>query len=81
MLNAVMAQAHRACSLDTEQLATAAEAGSIFESRIVDMFREDWTRAMRTVPLKTIAIVDRNPSQQYLYAEFRKRPAQPPMIS
>jgi hypothetical protein len=70
MLNAVMAQAHRACSLSTEQLATAAAAGVIFETRIVDMFREEWARARRGVPLKTIAIVDTNPSQQYLYAEF-----------
>jgi hypothetical protein len=70
MLNAVMAQAHRACSLDTEQLATAAAAGAIFESRIIDMFRQEWTRAGRAAPLKTIAIVDTDPAQQYLYAEF-----------
>ncbi|MBC7454203.1 MAG: hypothetical protein H7335_10945 [Massilia sp.] len=70
MLNAVMARAHRACSLNTEQLATAAAAGAIFEDRIADMFREEWARAGRTAPLKTIAIVDTDPSQQYLYAEF-----------
>ena len=70
MLNAVMAQAHRACSLNSEQLATAAAAGTNFETRIVDMFREEWTRSGHAAPLKTIAIVDTEPAQQYLYAEF-----------
>lgn len=70
MLNAVMARAHRACSLDTEQLAHAAAAGAVFEAQMVDMFREEWRRSGRTVPLRTIAIVDADPARQYLYPEF-----------
>lgn len=70
MLNAVVARAHRACCLDRERLAVAAAAADILEKDIVDMFRAEWERSGRTRPLRTIAIVDAEPQQQYLYAEF-----------
>jgi hypothetical protein len=41
-----------------------------FEQRLVDMFRHEWRRAGRDAPLHSIAIVDANPSAQYLYPEF-----------
>lgn len=71
MLNAVMARAHRACALNTEQLAHEAAAGEIFEQRIIDMFHEEWVRAGRDRTLKSIAIVDNEPAEQYLYPEFQ----------
>lgn len=70
MLNALMARAHRACSINAEQLEAASASGPVFEQRMVDMFRSEWQLAGHTRPLKSIAIVDANPAQQYLYAEF-----------
>lgn len=70
MLNAVMARAHRACCLDREQLAVAAAAAAILENDIVEMFHTEWQLSGRNRPLQTIAIVDTEPEQQYLYPEF-----------
>lgn len=70
MLNAVLARAHRACALSTEQLSDAAASGAIFEQNIVDMFHAEWERSDRGRPLKSIAIVDTDPASQYLYPEF-----------
>ena len=70
MLNAVLARAHRACALSTEQLSDAAASGAIFEENIVDMFHAEWDRSDRGRPLKSIAIVDTEPANQYLYPEF-----------
>jgi len=70
MLNAVMARAHESCCLDPEQRRTAGVAAAALEGRIVDMFFAEWTLADFGRPLQTIAIVDVQPQQQYLYAEF-----------
>jgi len=70
MLNAVMARAHRACCLDHKQLAVAAAAAAHLEKDIVDMFHMEWQRCGRDRQLQTIAIVDTEPQQQYLYPEF-----------
>ena len=70
MLNAVMANAHRACCVDTGQAATAAIVSRAFEKDIVDMFFAEWRLSGRNHPLQTIAIVDAAPEKQYLYPEF-----------
>jgi hypothetical protein len=70
MLNAVVARAHRACCLDSAQLALANASGARLEQDIVDMFRAEWRRSRRAHALQTIAIVDVDPEQQYLYPEF-----------
>lgn len=70
MLNAVMARAHRACSIDPDQLADAAVSGPTFETAIMEMFMAEWDRCNRGRPLKSIAIVDVAPETQYLYPEF-----------
>jgi hypothetical protein len=70
MLNAVMAMAHHACCLNEEQLAHATACTEIFETRIVDMFVNEWKLSGKPGPLRTIAIVDTAPQQQYLYPEF-----------
>ncbi len=70
MLNALMARAHRACSISPAQLATAAASGPEFEQRIVDMFRAEWSLAGHARHLQSIAIVDLSPPEQYLYPEF-----------
>ncbi|WP_426176885.1 hypothetical protein [Massilia sp. TWR1-2-2] len=70
MLNAVMARAHRACCLDGKQVAVAAAAAANLEKDMVDMFHAEWQRSARSRPLQSIAIVDTDPKQQYLYPEF-----------
>ena len=39
-------------------------------ARVVDTFRAEWRRARGDLPLTTIAIVDDDPVNQYLYPEF-----------
>ena len=70
MLNAVMARAHQACCLDDTRLERAAAASAALEKNIIDMFFSEWQLAGLDRPLKTIAIVDVSPRQQYLYPEF-----------
>ena len=70
MLNAVMARAHRACCADLGAMAPSLAEIEGFEKAMVDMFRHEWLLAGRPTPLKTIAIVDSSPQDQYLYPEF-----------
>lgn len=70
MLNWLMAQAHHACCLDDARLAAATASAASLGRRIVDMFVHEWGAAGRTQPLRTIAIVDASPHEQYLYPEF-----------
>ncbi|SFD29280.1 hypothetical protein [Massilia yuzhufengensis] len=70
MLNVAMARAHRTCCLDDTQLAQAVLSGAKFENEIIQMFQSEWASARQTAPLRTIAIVDIQPQQQYLYPEF-----------
>jgi hypothetical protein len=70
MLNAVMARAHHTCCLDDERMARATSTATALEESIVEMFFSEWKLAGRDRPLKTIAIVDSSPQQQYLYPEF-----------
>jgi len=70
MLNSLMAQAHHACCLDDERLAAATASASSLDQRIVDMFMQEWRLSGRSEVLRTIAIVDASPQQQYLYPEF-----------
>ena len=70
MLNSVLAQAHHACCLDDQRLAAATASAASLDRRIVDMFLQEWKLCGRAQPLRTIAIVDTSPREQYLYPEF-----------
>lgn len=70
MLNAVMANAHRACCVETAQASAAGMSSEALERDIVDMFLAEWRLSGRDRPLRTIAIVDADPTHQYLYPEF-----------
>ncbi len=70
MLNAVLARAQRTCCAPIEGLASRMATASKFEDDIVSMFRNEWLRCGHKQPLRSIAIVDENPEQQYLYPEF-----------
>ncbi|MDQ2988695.1 MAG: hypothetical protein M3R60_06295 [Pseudomonadota bacterium] len=70
MLNAAMARAHRTCCLDNARIEAAIISGAVFEEAIIQMFRSEWATVRGAAPLRTIAIVDTEPQQQYLYPEF-----------
>lgn len=70
MLNAVLARAQRACCPTIEQLLPPALRAENLEANIVAMFRQEWSLAGHQRPLRSIAIVDAAPEQQYLYPEF-----------
>jgi hypothetical protein len=70
LLNAVLARAQFACCQALADMAPLPELGRAFESAIVAMFRREWALAGNDRPLRSIAIVDAAPEQQYLYPEF-----------
>ena len=70
MLNAVLARAQRACCPELDGFVPPASLASDFEEHILAMFRREWTLAGHGRPLRSVAIVDTEPQQQYLYPEF-----------
>jgi hypothetical protein len=70
MLNAVLARAQRSCCAAMDAMVPTRADVARFEQRQVDMFRREWRLAGQTRPLRSIAIVDEAPEQQYLYPEF-----------
>jgi hypothetical protein len=70
MLNAVLAKAQRANCLVTQDPVPSARLPSALEASIVAMFRSEWLLGGHARPLRSIAIVDEMPEQQYLYPEF-----------
>jgi hypothetical protein len=70
MLNAALARAQRACCPAVETLLPVQDAGAGAGQRIMEMFRSEWAASRELRSLRTIAIVDEAPQQQYLYPEF-----------
>ena len=70
MLNAVLARAQRACCATVDDFLPPPAIADAFEQEIVAMFRNEWSLCGHDRPLQSIAIVDENPEQQYLYPEF-----------
>ncbi|ODU98229.1 MAG: hypothetical protein ABT20_18260 [Rubrivivax sp. SCN 70-15] len=70
MLNAVLARAQRSCCAAMDAMVPTPADVAHFEQRLVDMFRREWRLAGHAHPLRSIAIVDEAPEQQYLYPEF-----------
>lgn len=64
LLNAKLAQAQHACCVDIDFEGHA-------EEDFIQMFQNEWKLQKGSAPLKTIAIVDDKPEEQYLYPEFR----------
>jgi hypothetical protein len=67
--NAFLARAQIACCAEVER-ALASEALAAFEPSIIAMFEAEWRTQRPNEQLRTIAIVDDGPAQQYLYPEF-----------
>ncbi len=70
LLNAVLARAQSPCLPLGPGALEGGEGAEAFEDEIVDMFREEWWLAGGSGPLRSVAIVDTRPQEQYLYPEF-----------
>lgn len=70
LLNAVLARAQRACCPEIESMVPLPATAHALEESVVAMFRKEWDSSGRNRPLRSIAIVDEAPQQQYLYPEF-----------
>ncbi len=70
MLNAVLARAQRSACPGIGSLMPSLAAVADFEQRIVAMFRREWQLAGHARVLRSVAIVDTAPDEQYLYPEF-----------
>lgn len=74
LLNALLARAQKACCDDVEALLPGDLGGDSPEHLFLEMFRAEW-RAFadgtgNCAPLRSVAIVDEAPREQYLYPEF-----------
>ena len=71
LLNAYLLQAQRICCAPmlAENSATPHDIQTLLKSFLAD-FRSEWHRQGRSTPLRSIAIVDETPREQYLYPEF-----------
>jgi hypothetical protein len=70
MLHAAALRAHRACCTPLDRMFGApADLGRI-DDTWVEMFRAEWRAQRGDAPLRTVAIVDDTPGQQYLAPEF-----------
>jgi len=69
-LNVAMLQAQQACCEGVGNFLGKPIDAEGIESRLVEMFRNEWILARGERPLLRIAIVDTAPASQYLYPEF-----------
>jgi hypothetical protein len=70
MLNALLARAQHACCAAMDGIVFDSATAQAFEAEIVAMFLHEWQLGGLDRPLRSIAIVDEAPQQQYLYPEF-----------
>lgn len=68
-LNAPAAISHRDCC-GLRRSTFGDGTTNDFENRVAHMLAHEWKRAGRTTQLRTIAIVDDDPKQQFLHPEF-----------
>jgi hypothetical protein len=70
LLNVALARAQRACCVEVEQALSSPGAGDEAEAAFVAMFRREWELQRKGATLGSVAIVDSEPTRQYLYPEF-----------
>ncbi len=70
LLNAFLARSQRLCCDEMEGLTTGPHRLGDLESVFANMFVSEWQRAGRRGEPRSIAIVDDDPRNQYLYPEF-----------
>lgn len=69
-LHAAALQAHRSCCESMDRFFDTPAERSDLPGAFVAMFRSEWQAQRGGVPLHSIAIVDDDPGQQYLWPEF-----------
>jgi len=70
LLNAVLGRAQRGCCADAAGLMTAPMEPGDVERSLVEVFMTEWRLQRGVTVLRSIAIADEGPEQQYLYPEF-----------
>lgn len=70
LLNALLGRAQRACCADADGLMTAPMNAEDVEQALVEVFLAEWRLQRGAGQLRSVAIVDEVPDQQYLYPEF-----------
>jgi hypothetical protein len=70
LLNAALASAQQTCCETAADLVTAPHAPAALHDEIFRMFQSEWQSQRGAAPLRCVAIVDENPSEQYLFPEF-----------
>jgi len=70
LLNIAVRAAHRACCGAVDESRDAQPTAVQLEGQIVSMFEQEWRLARGQRTLRSIAIVDERPREQYLYPEF-----------
>ena len=70
-INALLANAQRACCEETSQALHSAEELERFEAAVVQMFEAEWCRQRGSGRPQRVAIVDDEPTSQHMYPEFR----------
>lgn len=70
MLNLLLARAQRACCKEVTHLVASGNKLEHLQAEFIQMFRDEWARARGNQVLETIAIVDDDPTNQFLYPEF-----------
>ncbi|UCH53666.1 MAG: hypothetical protein JSW09_02370 [Pseudomonadota bacterium] len=71
LLNVILRAAQQACCREAQALAIDISPIEKIEQSFLDMFATEWRAQRGTQPLRTIAIVDAHPHEQYLYPEFQ----------
>lgn len=70
-LNIASRDAQQACCPIADEYLTALPGTAQLEADVVAMFEREWALARGTLPLTTIAIVDDEPCEQFLYPELQ----------
>jgi hypothetical protein len=71
LLSLLVGRAQRACCPPVRELIRNPDDLSMIDAAFVEMFRTEWMLARgANAPLRRIAIVDQQPTEQYLYPEF-----------
>ncbi len=70
LINAYLMHAQRSCCMKMQVTAPVRMELSALLAAFIENFKTEWRLQGRTVPLRTIAIVDEAPEEQYLYPEF-----------
>lgn len=68
-LNSALASAQTQCCREAGILLPSLK--TYIDDTFIEMFLHEWQLQCRDRPLRTIAIVDENPQQQFLYPEFK----------